>query len=387
LCRHFIATLFILLVEKVSTPMSTRSVNDLLKAGQPRERSGSLTAGRYGFQANYGILKLVELRESGQDFRVVFDLFDDLMILDCSDSPTEMRFYQVKSKDPGDWACANVCSKVGKAKPRSIISRLYTHFHQFGAVVVETGMVSNAPFKLKLSDDTTTSGTHHLIMGSDLHGDEIAKIARAVQDDISPSDVPAWLPQLAFIRTTLGVHGQELVVIGRLQQHVETIDGGQGIKTSALYQTLHASIEHRTSYSEQSANTEALILRKSLTRSDLDELIERAKDRRRGILEDWPLLQADFSTLGTGSRRQIRLKTSVIAYLRDKSAGRASVLKLSETMRLWAEAHPLEIEACATVLGLADLLRNAFPRPVDCSDIELEAASIVEAYEVSHEAA
>ena len=362
-------------------------MNELLKAGQPREQSGSRTVGRYGFQANYGILRLVELRESGQDFRVVFDLFDDLMVLDCSHSPSEMRFYQVKSKDPGDWTCANVCSTVGAAKPRSIISRLYAHLHQFGAVVVETGMVSNAPFRFKLSDDTTTSGTHHRIVGSDLHADEIAKIAKAVQDDFSPSDVPAWLPRLAFIRTTLGVHGQDLVVIGRLQQHLETIDGGQGIKTSALYQTLHASIEHRTAYAEQGANAEALIPRKSLTRSDLDELIERAINRRRGILEDWAVLQSDFNARGVGSRRQIQLKTAVIAYVRDRGAGRASVMKLSEAMRIWAGNHPSQTKDCATVIGLAELLRSSVEAPLDCSDLEVEAASIVEAYEVDHEAA
>ncbi|MFM9848578.1 MAG: dsDNA nuclease domain-containing protein [Hyphomicrobiaceae bacterium] len=367
--------------------MTTLPVSDLLKVHKPREYSGSQTAGRYAFQANYGILKLVELRESSQDFRVVFDLFDDLMVLDCSHSPQEMRFYQLKSKDPGDWTCANVCSKIGQAKPRSIVSRLYSHVHQFGAVVVETSMVSNAPFRLKLRDGTTTSGTHHRIVGSDLHGEEIAKVAKAVQDDISPSDIPQWLPRLAFIRTTLGVHGQQLVVIVRLQQHIETLGGGEGIKTSALYQTLYASIEHRTSYSEERADAEALMLRKSLSRSDLDELIERAISRRRGILEDWALLQADFNAGGVGSRRQIQLKTAVIACLRDRGAGRASVIKLSEAMRLWAKDHQAEVEACTAVLDLAQLLRNAAAGTAKCSEIELEAASLVEAYEVSHDAA
>ncbi|MGD9670792.1 MAG: dsDNA nuclease domain-containing protein [Hyphomicrobiaceae bacterium] len=355
-------------------------------AGRPRELSGSQTVGRYGFQANYGILKLIDLRESGQDFRIVFDLFDDLMVLDCSHSPKEIRFYQIKSKDPGDWTCANVCSKTGQSKPRAIISRLYSHVHQFGAVVVETGMVSNAPFRLKLIDGTMTSGTHHRIVGSNLHGVEIAKIAKAVQDDISPADIPHWMPRLAFIRTTLGVHGQELVVIGRLQQYIETVGGGEGIKISALYQTLQASIEHRTSYSEQGADTKALMLRKSLCRSDFDELIERALRRRRGILEDFALLQADFNARAIGSRRQIQIKTAVIACLRDRGSGRASIWKLSEAMQLWAKDHPAEIEACASILDVAELLRNAIVGTVEFSEFELEAAALVEAYEVSHDA-
>ena len=57
----------------------------------PRERAGSQTAARYDFQANFGILKLVELRESGKDFRVVFDIFDDIMVLDPAEAPIQMR--------------------------------------------------------------------------------------------------------------------------------------------------------------------------------------------------------------------------------------------------------------------------------------------------------
>jgi hypothetical protein len=200
----------------------------LLETVPPREHAGSQTAGRYDFQANYGILKLVELRESGKDFRIVFDLFDDIMVLDSSDSPSQVRFYQVKSKDPGNWTSANLCGKSGAKAPRSIVSRMYAHLDSFGAAVVETSMVTNAAYSLKLHDQSTTSGSHHLITGPELHPDEVAKITRAITDDISSANIPAWLPKLAFVRTTLGVHGQELVVIGKLQQHLELTDGAEG---------------------------------------------------------------------------------------------------------------------------------------------------------------
>src|SRR6266446_1549944 len=182
----------------------------LMKSVVPRERAGSQTQARYDFQANFGILKLVELRESGRDFRIVFDIFDDLMVVDSASAPTQACFYQLKSKDPGDWTIPDVCKKIGAQIPRSIISRLYAHVASFGAAVAETGLVSNAAYKLKLLDGSTTSGAHHRIGGAELHPDEVQKVAAAVGADIHPADVPSWLPKLAFIRTTLGVHGQEL---------------------------------------------------------------------------------------------------------------------------------------------------------------------------------
>jgi hypothetical protein len=184
-----------------------KAVNELLKKAQPRERSGATTAARYAFQANFGILKLVDLLEAGHDFRAVFDLFDDLMVLDCSKDPKNVRLSQIKSKDPGDWTAGNLCEKTGKSKPRTIVGRMYSHMEQFGEVLVETSMVSNAPFRLKLQDGTTTSGHHYHIPASELNSAELSKITKAVVGDNAAADIPNWIPKLAFIRTSLGVHG------------------------------------------------------------------------------------------------------------------------------------------------------------------------------------
>jgi hypothetical protein len=176
----------------------------LMKSTAPRERAGSQTQARYDFQANFGILHLLELQESGQDFRIIFDIFDDIMVVDSASAPTQARFYQLKSKDPGGWKIADVCRKIGATAPRSIVSRLYAHIVSFGAAVVETGLISNAAYKMKLLDGSTTTGARHRIGGSELHDEETEKIAAAVSADINLADLPSWLPKLAFIRTTLG---------------------------------------------------------------------------------------------------------------------------------------------------------------------------------------
>jgi hypothetical protein len=46
------------------------------------------------------ILEFLNLRESGKDFRVVFDIFDDIMVLDPAEAPTQVSFYQVKEQRP-----------------------------------------------------------------------------------------------------------------------------------------------------------------------------------------------------------------------------------------------------------------------------------------------
>ena len=353
----------------------------LMKSAVPRERAGSQTQARYDFQANFGILHLLELRESGHDFRIIFDIFDDIMVVNSATAPTQARFYQLKSKDPGDWTIPDVCKKVGAKAPRSIVSRLYTHMASFGAAVAETGMVSNAAYKMKLSDGTTTSGARHRIAASDLHTEEIDRVTAAVIADINLADVPSWLPKLAFIRTTLGVHGQDLVVIGRLQQHLEQSDAAGTAKTSALYKTLHASIVQRTTFHEEGIDHDTLLSRKSLTRKEIEDLIARACGRPRSFIEDWDIIRTDLENRGMGSVPQIKLKTLAISFIRDRNTGRGNAGRLSAFASDWIANNKAIVERCDSILEIADLVQSAIIASYGYSDNALRAAMIVEAYE------
>ena len=74
---------------------------ELIKSAAPRERAGGQTQARYDFQANYSILKLVELQESGQDFRIFFDLFDDIMVVDFGERAHGSAFLSIEEQRPG----------------------------------------------------------------------------------------------------------------------------------------------------------------------------------------------------------------------------------------------------------------------------------------------
>lgn len=357
----------------------------LLNAAAPRERSGSQTVGRYGFQANIGILKLLELRETGNDFRLVFDFFDDLAVLNSSTAPTEIRLYQVKSKDPGDWTASDLCKLTGKKAPRSIVARLYSHLDMFGPAVAETAVISNAPYKVQLQSGAHSSGTHHRIEGQDLHSEEIDKITKAVTADINPSNVPAWLPKFALIRTTLGVHGQDVVITGSLLKHFEKVGSADGVQITAVYETLHASIEHKTAFSEEGLSQTEIITRKSLSKGEFDELLTRAAARRRGVLADWEIIRTDLDKASIGSRRIIQLKTYAVRYLQARQSAQPQATRLKTFLAGWITANRKGVDDCETIGSLAALLGSALPDKFGYGDVELQAALIVEAYEVTNE--
>jgi Cap4-like dsDNA endonuclease family protein len=323
----------------------------------------------------------VELRESGQDFRIIFDVFDDIMVVDSATNPTKAYFYQLTSKDPGNWTIREVCRKVGEEAPRSIVSRLYAHVVSFGGAVAETGLISNAAFIMQLLDGTKTTGARHRITGDELHDDEVQKLATAVSDDINNPDIPNWLPRLAFIQTTLGVHDQHLLVIGRLQAHLEQTDGVGPIKLTALYETLHASIVQRTTFYQEGIDHSEILLRKSLTRNEIEELLIRARARSRSFVEDWEIIRDDLTGSSIGSITQVRLKTAMLSYRMDRNSGRGNAGRLSSFFNEWMENNKQSAAKCTSILQLADLVRGTMTENYGYSDVELRAAMIVEAYE------
>src|SRR5262249_8586074 len=182
----------------------------------------------------------------------------------------------------------------------------------------------------------------------------------------------------ALIRTTLTVHGQELVVLGRLQQHIDQVYGIDGVKVRALYETLHASISERTKFSQEGLSSEAMLARKSLTQQELQDLLATALKRRSSYLEDWDTIRADLINDQIGMADQVRLRISFITYSSARNTGQPHAVALSDWVANWKTNNAAGINTCPSVLGLAKLMQNDFTESFGYSDLQIRAAFIVE---------
>src|SRR5688572_16124063 len=68
----------------------------------PREKGA--TGGRYEFQTMWGLALLFQQHGTNDDYAIVFEFHDDIALLNRASNPTNVRFYQVKSKATnGGW--------------------------------------------------------------------------------------------------------------------------------------------------------------------------------------------------------------------------------------------------------------------------------------------
>jgi hypothetical protein len=93
-----------------------------------REKSGETGYERYDYQASWGLALIFESHDDLDDYAIAYEFHDDIVRLDSSSTPTNARFYQVKTKLKGQWTLTDL-SKRKKAKDgtplSSFIGKMY----------------------------------------------------------------------------------------------------------------------------------------------------------------------------------------------------------------------------------------------------------------------
>jgi len=221
-------------------------LNSLHKV-KPREKAGSQTASRFEFQANFSILKILDLHETGADYRVLFDHFDDLTILNSSGAPSQIRFYQIKGRDSAKpWTIKQlVREEKSGSPPKSIIGKMYKNASDFSKEVEATVFASNCGFEFLLANETKTGPSHSIINGPDLHTKELQAIDAVLESDFPSPRNPSCPGILIFERTHLPLQQQATFVTGRLAEHLAQYAGEENFAVKALYTVLIQNVMAR----------------------------------------------------------------------------------------------------------------------------------------------
>lgn len=124
------------------------------------------------FQRNWALIRMFELEEAGEpDFLLLFEIIQDLAVLDSSTAPTAISIYQVKKKDRKEWTWGTLTSlhtpelpgkKKVKAKPltdlvNSPVGKLYATVRAFSVLNSHGRFISNAGCDLPLADGTNAA--------------------------------------------------------------------------------------------------------------------------------------------------------------------------------------------------------------------------------------
>ena len=343
----------------------------------PREKAGARSGARFAFQAHVSLMKILDLHETDADYRAIFDHFDDLTILNASEHPVSVDFFQIKGQE-ASWTVAKLCTVKG-IRPRTAIGKMYAHSEHFAGLLNTAVFITNAPFSFELATGRKSTPDHVLIGYGDLGIDDRLAFGAALEQDFPSPRNPHEAAFIRFERSMVPLKGYELFLQGRL---VSFFAGQPGVAVDAVYRTLIADITARANDTTECAALRDLFDRKSLCRGDFTMLFSAAS-RRSSIFDSWTVVDGELRDSGRSSVARIRIRSEVLEYIRARSKRTAGTAALASAIRAAALASAQELAAVEGFLEAAGLIAGRIDPAIRSQhdSMRFEAALLAEAFE------
>ena len=312
-----------------------------------RESSGSRTSNRYDFQKDWALCHLMVLHSSGEDYCIVFEHHDDVLVLDSALNPTVCDFFQIKTKRGGHWLLSALLSREGS--DHSIIGKLLLNLLTFGDHVRTLSFVSNATFNL----DLDAGGDSNLLTDIQLElltARAKNKIATKMNEEHPPNDWSGYERKVFFRVSSLSLQDHSNHAKGLLAQFLETQYPQKKYPVTTLYRTLFDEVRRRHNVELESQDLGMIVAQKGITRAGFQSILDTA-----AITTDdeamWQLTITQLSGEGFSIPRLRRIGSSRARYVVERMNATNELL-LDLRARIREQIRPYRIAGAPTLTQL-----------------------------------
>lgn len=292
-----------------------------------REEAGSRTSNRYSFQHSWAMQKLLELVATENDFVLVMEFFDDVIILDSSSEPKMIDFYQIKTNNKKTEQFVTTKRIIAPIKKDglSIAQKLIDNLSRFRGETRSIHLVSNKAYKVDLLDKESDSTTKMIISLNEFTNGEIDKIKGNICNNCFCVNCLLYKgcsercrKIIYFDVADLGINNYDDTVFGRFIKYLTESDYGDGTisNSRAVYNTLMSEIVRVNNNERKASSFEELLMSKSITKTKFDSYL---KDFQKTYLmeNDWSDISNALRSENYGSIEIIAIKKQWEKYKAD----------------------------------------------------------------------
>ena len=347
-------------------------IKDTLLAVPQREEGGRTAYDRFDYQTAWGISKLLDLHEAGKNYAVAFEFHDDIIALDDALSPSTAAFYQVKTKETGNWSFARITQRTTSkgAKGSSFAGKMFDNVLRFGAVVERLVFVSNQP----LPEVILVHGEENF---SGAKKEKLQKFVTALIAENPEFKDPEHTSLFFFAFSDLNLTNYDRAVLGRIADFLDQTVGPD-VPPKPFAQALNDQCRRRSKALAELSSFEDLKKSKFVTRDDVLSWLTQAKERH----EHRPSWAAVSTELVIEYAEKVQIERAWRQYeIALRSRPNASTIAMTEKVRSLVDAAVLQ--APDSLVAIVDAV---FPHasPVvrswkkDASDHFVKAAILYE---------
>lgn len=267
----------------------------VISSNKPRENSGSRSSNRFDYQKDWAITKLIELHKSKEDYLLVMDYFDDVVVFDSSESPRNVSFFQVKTRG-SNWTINRMLErKRGKDGPLlSIVGKMYECKMQFPSHTLSLNFVTNAKFNVELKGKEK-GADKETICFNDINDKELANIVKQIREEHLLDDDPEFLEITFYRKDNLSINDRETYVTGKLSRFLEELNPEGKFKISLVYKSLFDEVKRKNNYEGEIKDFESLAKHKGISKSYFSSIVsEFTKDDK--VEKAWQMIQMQLNS-------------------------------------------------------------------------------------------
>jgi hypothetical protein len=263
---------------------------------QPRENSGSNTSNAYDFQKNWSLSLLLERHSAGNDYLIILDYHDDIVVFDSEKNAKNAEFYQVKTNTKRHWTPNNLLARDRAKAGLSIIGKIYENLHKFACHTKSLNFVSNVPCKFTFLDPDQCGGNKDVICGEELSQSLKDEFIKAIKEE--HGTVEERFEQLMFFHVTdLSIRGHSDQVIGKVAKFLDEHFPDKKCKPVPIYQALFSEISRKTDYGRDLSKYLDCLKKKSIGKSYFDGIL-KSISVRRDFVELWRTVETTLLSEG-----------------------------------------------------------------------------------------
>jgi len=211
-------------------------------AGKAPPDVGGPTAGnRLEYQQNWALCKILSIHELQNDYFVVFDYHNDVVIFDSEEKPLKIALYQVKTKNSAHWTTAELIRDKKGNEKTSMLAQMYYSHKPFEDYCENLCFITNQGWSCKVGNDSKNK-IHKSVTFDELCNDVKHKVHLAVQgNDADHCDVKG-LSRIKLEVTSLALGDHVAHTKGRLSDFFDSNYGAPAIRIGPVYQALMGEI-------------------------------------------------------------------------------------------------------------------------------------------------
>ena len=289
-------------------PPSLTPLLEQLVQVAPREVSGSRSSNRSDYQKSWAFCLLLKLHRTGQDYLVLFDYHDDVVVLDSAANPTAIDFYQVKTKKGGNWTATLLLKREKGANDEplnSIAGKMYANKIAFPANAKTLNFISNAQFKIKHKDNPASEKVVDGFELAELCKETLREFSQTIQQEHNLDFSPLCDILTKFTTDPLSLEGHVTHTAGEFANFLNEIKPDGRFATVPGQRAIATAIARKTNHERTATTKEELVEFKGISRAEFEQMLstivsheeERERERWQDIRQTLTTEQQPFGDI------------------------------------------------------------------------------------------